>query len=69
MKEKKVDCADIPSLNLPEGWSCIKTEGPGPFVTKAILRYPTGEQVIWESRDHRKHHNLLDSESKSTWWA
>jgi len=69
LKETKVDCSDIPSLTLPEGWSCIKTEGPGPFVTKAILKHPTGSQVHWSSRDHRKHHNLLDNGSKSTWYA
>jgi hypothetical protein len=69
LKETKVDCLDIPSINLPEEWSCIKTEGPGPFVTRAILRHPKGAQVNWNSRDHRKHYNLLDSENKSTWWA
>jgi len=69
LKKTKEDCVDIPSLNLPKGWSCIKTEGPGPFVTKAILRHPKGAQIIWESRDHRKRHNLLDSGSESTWWA
>ncbi len=69
MKETKTDCSDIPSLTLPEGWSCIKTEGAGPFVTKAILKHPTGSKVHWSSRDHRKHHNLLDNGSKSTWNA
>jgi hypothetical protein len=69
LKENKVDCTDIPSLTLPEGWSCIKTEGPGPFVTKAILMHPLGSRVHWSSRDHRKHHNLLDTGSKSTWYA
>ena len=69
MKETKVDCSNIPSIDLPEGWSCIKTEGPGPFVTKAILRHPKGAQVHWNSRDHRKHYNLFDSKNKSTWWA
>jgi hypothetical protein len=69
LKETKVSCSDISSLNLPEGWSCIKTEGPGHFVTRAILRHPKGTQVNWDSRDHRKHHNLLDSGNKSTWWA
>ncbi len=68
-KEIKVECSDIPSIDLPEGWLCIKTEGPGPFVTRAILRHPEGAQVEWESRDHRKHHNLLDSGTNSTWWA
>jgi len=69
LKETKVSCSEISSLNLPEGWSCIKTEGPGPFVTRAILRHPKGTQVNWDSRDHRKHYNLLDRGNKSTWWA
>ena len=69
MKETKVSCSEISSLNLPEGWSCIKTEGPGPFVTRAILRHPKGTQVNWDSRDHRKHYNLLDRGNKSAWWA
>jgi hypothetical protein len=69
LKETKVDCLDVPSIDLPEGWSCVKTEGLGPFVTRAILRHPKGFQVIWDSRGHRKHHNLLDNENKSTWWA
>lgn len=59
----------IPSLDLPKGWSCIKAEGVGPFVTKAILKHPNGSHIRWASRDHRKHHNLLDSGTKSTWWA
>lgn len=69
MKEIKVDCLDVPSIDLPEGWSCIKTKGPRPFVTGAILKHPKGFQVIWDSRDHRKHYNLLDNKNKSTWWA
>jgi hypothetical protein len=69
LKETKVSCSEISSLNLPRGWSCIKTEGPGPFVTRAILRHPKGARVNWDSRDHRKHYNLLDSGNKSTWWA
>jgi len=42
LKEIKVDCLDVPSIDLPEGWSCIKTKGPRPFVTGAILRHPKG---------------------------
>ena len=42
MKETKVDCLDVPSIDLPEGWSCVKTEVLGPFVTRAILRHPKG---------------------------
>ena len=68
MKEKKVTC-NIPSLNLPEGWSCIKTTGLGPFVTKAVLKHPQGLHVFWNSREHRKHHNLLGSGHGPTWYA
>ncbi len=68
LKEKKLTC-NIPSLDLPDDWSCIKAEGIGPFVTKAILKHPNGSHIGWASRDHRKHHNLLDSGTKSTLWA
>lgn len=67
--KKNLECSDIPSLNLPKDWVCIKTEGPGPFVTRAILRHPLGDRIHWNSRDHRKHHNLLDDGTTSTWWA
>lgn len=69
LKEIKKDCSDIPSIDLPDGWLCIKTEGYGPFVTRAILRHINGDHVVWDSRDHRKHHNLLESGTDSTWWA
>jgi len=69
LEETKEVCSDIPSLTLPDGWSCIKTRGTGPFVTKAVLKHPLGSRVLWSSRDHRKHHNLLDMGSKSTWFA
>jgi hypothetical protein len=67
--KKNLECSDIPSLDLPEDWGCIKTDGPGPFVTRAILRHPLGDRVHWNSRDHRKHHNLLDTGKNFTWWA
>jgi hypothetical protein len=67
--EKNTECPDIPSLNLPDGWSCIEVDGPGPFATRAVLINPEGVHVPWNSRDHRKHHNLLDNETLSTWWA
>ncbi len=67
--KKKDNCTEIPSLKLPEGWSCIETYGIGPFVTKAVLKHPKGLTVYWNSRDNRKHHNLLDNGTKSTWWA
>jgi len=69
LKEKYETCPDIPSLNIPEGWKCKEVNGTGPFVTKAILVSPEGTHVSWKSRFHRKHNNLLDTGSKSTWWA
>jgi hypothetical protein len=59
----------IPSLDLPEDWSCLKTTGPGPFVTKAIMSHPKGSRVQWNSRDQRKHHNLLEGDPTSTWYS
>ncbi len=59
----------IPSLDIPEDWSCLKTVGPGPFVTKAIMRHPKGSRVQWNSRDQRKHHNLLEGNPTSTWYS
>ena len=59
----------IPSLDLPEDWSCVKTVGPGPFITKAIMRHPKGSRVQWNSRDQRKHHNLLEGDPTSTWYS
>jgi hypothetical protein len=59
----------IPSLDLPDDWSCLKTVGPGPFVTKAIMNHPKGSRVQWNSRDQRKHHNLLEGNPTSTWYS
>jgi hypothetical protein len=59
----------IPSLDLPEDWACLKTTGPGPFVTKAIMSHPKGSRVQWNSRDQRKHHNLLEGNPTSTWYS
>jgi hypothetical protein len=41
-------------LELPEGWEPVSDEGPGPFVTKQVLRRPDGVLVEWDSRTHRK---------------
>ena len=62
-------CANKPYVKTPEGWEGNKSEGPGPFVTNATYKNPEGHSIIWSSRHHRKHHNLLDSGTKSTWWA
>ncbi|MGY4642665.1 hypothetical protein [Cellulomonas sp. URHB0016] len=43
-----------PLPDLPEGWTAVRTGGPGPFVTHAVLERPDGVQVEWTSRRHRK---------------
>ncbi len=60
---------DVLPVNLPEEWSCLKAKGPGPFVTKAVLKNAEGEPVPWISRHQRKHHFQLDKSRGSTWWA
>lgn len=69
LKDIKKENSSVTSIDLPEGWSTIKTHKLGPFITKAVFRHPTGVMVHWSSRDHRKHHNILDSKTGSTWWA
>jgi YrhK-like protein len=39
---------------LPEGWERVSAGGPGPFVTREVLRRPDGALVHWRSRAHRK---------------
>jgi hypothetical protein len=39
---------------LPEGWERVSADGPGPFVTREVLRRPDGTLVHWRSRTHRK---------------
>jgi YrhK-like protein len=41
-------------VELPEGWTRVSSSGPGPFVTKEIVRAPDGTEHRWESRRHRK---------------
>jgi hypothetical protein len=41
-------------MDLPDGWTAVVAEGPGPFVTRARLRRPDGSIVSWRSRAHRK---------------
>lgn len=43
-----------PLPDLPDGWTAVRTRGPGPFVTHAVLERPDGVQVEWTSRRHRK---------------
>lgn len=69
MKKKKLTCSDIPSLEIPKDWKCKNIDATGPFITKASLIRPDGTHYSWMSRFHRKHSNLLDNGTKSTWWA
>jgi hypothetical protein len=39
---------------LPEGWERVSADGPGPFVTREVLRAPDGSLVHRRSRVHRK---------------
>jgi hypothetical protein len=39
---------------LPEGWERVSVDGPGPFVTREVLRAPDGTLVQRRSRRHRK---------------
>jgi hypothetical protein len=32
-------------MDLPDGWTAVVAEGPGPFVTRARLRRPDGSIV------------------------
>jgi hypothetical protein len=41
-------------MELPDGWTAVVQEGPGPFVTRARLRRADGSIVAWHSRAHRK---------------
>ncbi len=63
------ECSNKPYVKTPEGWECKTSEGPGPFVTRAIFIDPVGHSIIWTSRHHRKHHFHLDKSIGSTWWA
>lgn len=68
IRSNKNKC-DVLPVNLPEEWSCVNAEGPGPFATEATLENPEGRTVQWTSRHHRKHHFQLDISKGSTWWA
>ena len=56
-------------FDIPDEWTCLKAKGPGPFVTKALLKNPEGNSISWISRHYRKHHFRLDRSVGSTWWA
>ncbi|MBO9555674.1 YrhK family protein [Cellulomonas sp.] len=65
-----------PLPELPAGWTAVRTRGPGPFVTHAVLERPDGVQVEWTSRRHRKRLGLRTpgaapaggGASASSWW-
>jgi hypothetical protein len=66
-----------PLPDLPAGWTAVRTRGPGPFVTHAVLERPDGVQVEWTSRRHRKGLGLREPgavrgavarASASAWW-
>jgi hypothetical protein len=40
--------------NLDKRGQLIKSEGPGPFITKQIFRLAGGKTIAWQSRHHRK---------------
>lgn len=67
-KNKVNKCDNLP-FYLPNSWDCLEAKGPGPFVTKAILRNSDGEIIYWDSRHNRKHNIKLDIDIGSTWWA
>ena len=69
LNKKFDECPDILSKKIPEGWVCREIIGTGPFITGALLISPEGLEYKWRSRFHRKHYNLLDSGSISTWLA
>ena len=56
-------------LRLPPDWTIVSTRGPAPFITGATLRQPNGVELDWSSRDQRKHEQILDTGSRSTYWA
>jgi hypothetical protein len=54
-------------LQLPEGWTRVSAQGPGPFVTREVFRGPDGTELRWSSRAHRKR-GAASSASKPVWW-
>ncbi|WP_417379037.1 hypothetical protein [Gimesia sp.] len=37
-----------------QGWECVKSEGPPPFITHRVFRHANGSIQEWLSRKHRK---------------
>ncbi len=69
LNKKLEKCPDILYKKIPKGWACREIIATGPFITGALLISPEGLKYKWRSRFHRKHHNLLDSGTVSTWFA
>ena len=67
-KNKTDKCKNLP-FYLPNSWTCLNAQGPGPFVTKATLKNSKGELIQWDSRHNRKHNFKFDTSVGSTWWA
>jgi hypothetical protein len=61
-------------IRVPEGWELVAADGPGPFVTREVLRRPDGTEVCWRSRAHRKGRTTpivamqVDPDSEPVWW-
>lgn len=54
-------------VELPPGWERVSADGPGPFVTRELLRRPDGRLVRWRSRAHRKRADPHDDRD-GVWW-
>jgi hypothetical protein len=52
-------------VELPDGWERVSADGPGPFVTREVLRSPDGRLVEWRSRPHRKRAGRARA---GVWW-
>lgn len=55
-------------IELPQGWTRIRSIGIGPFITLEEYRSADGSRVVWKSRYHRKHPPGVQA-SGTTWWA
>ncbi len=60
-------------LAVPQGWERVSADGPGPFVTREVLRRPDGTEVPWRSRAHRKGRPASSggtpaSGEEAVWW-
>lgn len=51
-------------VELPPGARVLRSDGPGPFVTRVLYELEDGTRAEWTSRRHRKHRR-----SGSRYWA